>query len=622
MIPKYLHVIGTAVVPVLGDHLWQSTLFAVAAGLLTLLLKTNRARVRYWLWLAASVKFLIPFSLLVGIGTRLALPGRPARTNAGLYFAMEEVSLPFTESARPASSGVLASTVYPNLVHLLPVLLVTMWLIGFVALLAAWYLRWQKMAAAMRQAVPLHHGREVEALCRIEHILGIPRRIKIRLSSVSMEPGVFGIARPVLVWPEGISEHLEDAHVEAIVAHEVWHVRRRDNLAAAIHMVMEAVFWFHPLVWWLGQRLVDERERACDEDGRALGSEGKVYGESILKTCEFCVRSPFACVSGITGADLKKRIAPIMTQRVVRKLDFRKKLLLGVAGLVAVALPLVFGLLSATPGRAESQASNTASAPAYEVASIKPDKSGEPFFKIMASPNGLTATTTLQMLIRLAYGVENNQISGAPSWVDSVKYQIDAKMDNATADEVRKLSEDQREPARQRMLRALLEDRFKLALHRETKELPVYSLVVAKNGPKLQEAKPGEPDGDGIKGPDGRPAVGGHFVHLERGQLNGHSLGMADIVRLFSQQLDRTVVDKTGLTGNYDFTLHWTPDESQDPTFKEPAGGQGAGDSAPPESSGPSIFTAIQEQLGLKLESQKGPVEILVIDHVEKPSEN
>ena len=108
-----------------------------------------------------------------------------------------------------------------------------------------------------------------------------------------------------------------------------------------------------------------------------------------------------------------------------------------------------------------------------------------------------------------------------------------------------------------------------------------------------------------------------------RGELNGQGLPVGSLVRLLTQQLGRTVLDKTGLTGKYDFTLQWTPDESQAPMFKGTAGSQpGTSSTTPPESSGPSIFTAIQEQLGLKLESQKGPVEILVIDHVEKPSEN
>ena len=128
-----------------------------------------------------------------------------------------------------------------------------------------------------------------------------------------------------LLWPAGISQHLQDAHLEAILTHEVQHVRRRDNLAAAMHMVVEAIFWFHPLVWWLGARLVEERERACDEEVLRLGVQPEIYAEGILKTCEFCVASPLACVSGVTGADLKQRMVRIMTQRPEDKLGFGKK---------------------------------------------------------------------------------------------------------------------------------------------------------------------------------------------------------------------------------------------------------------------------------------------------------
>jgi bla regulator protein blaR1 len=188
----------------------------------------------------------------------------------------------------------------------------------------------------------------------VERAGRIQRRIRVLSSSACLEPGIFGIVHPVLLWPEGISEHLEDAHVEAIVAHEVRHVRRRDNLAAAIHMLVEAAFWFHPLVWWLGSRMVDERERACDEEVLEWGSEQQVYAESILDACEFCAGFPSACTSGLTGADLNKRISHIMTRRAARKLDFSKKLLLGAAGFATVAIPLIFGLLNATPGRADS----------------------------------------------------------------------------------------------------------------------------------------------------------------------------------------------------------------------------------------------------------------------------
>ena len=214
-----------------------------------------------------------------------------------------------------------------------------------------------------------------------------------------------------------------------------------------------------------------------------------------------------------------------------------------------------------------------------------------------------TATgVTLQGLIREAYEVEDNQISGAPAWLDSERYDIEAKADKSVADELQKLSFDQRLVEYRRMLQALLGDRFQLTLHRETKELPVYALVIAKKGPKLQETHPGDNDPTGMT--------------FGWGLLKGEGVPIALLVRHLSrQQLDRPVVDKTGLTGKYDFTLKWIPDDRRTPTV----GQQGTDDTPPP---GPSIFTAIQEQLGLRLEPQKGPVEVLVIDHVERPSEN
>jgi TonB family protein len=180
----------------------------------------------------------------------------------------------------------------------------------------------------------------------------------LRSSQTSLEPGIFGIIRPLLLWPAGISECLQDAHLEAILAHEAQHVRRRDNLAAALHMVVEAIFWFHPLAWWLGARLVEERERACDEAVLLLGNPPEVYAESILKTCEFCVASPLACVSGVTGADLKQRIVRIVTQGSVDKLGFLKKLLLVAIGTGAVTAPIVAGLIKAPVATAQSIRAN------------------------------------------------------------------------------------------------------------------------------------------------------------------------------------------------------------------------------------------------------------------------
>jgi bla regulator protein BlaR1 len=622
MIAQSLSAIPAAIAPAVANHLWQSTLCAVIAGLLALTSRTNQAKIRYRIWLTASIKFLIPFSLLVSLGDHFARPRIPAPTQPALYFVMQEVSQPFAHPSVPAALRTAPPATLSNFFHLLPVFLLAVWLCGIMTVMSLWWIRLWRLSAIARTATPLRQGREVKALRRLENIGGMRKQIEVLLSAASLEPGIFGIARPVLLWPEGISDHLEDPHLEAILAHEVLHVRRRDNLAAAVHMVVEAVFWFHPLVWWLGKRLLEERERACDEEVLRFGNTPRIYAESILRACEFCVRSPLACVSGVTGADLKKRIVHIMERRVTHGLNLPKKLLLGIVGVLTLTVPLLFGLLNGTQTKAESEPSNAgANVPAFEVASIKPNQSGERNVRMMNPPDGRFVATnvTLKMLIQIAYGVQEYQISGAPGWLNSERYDIEAKSDSSVDDELHKLSPDQIRLLKGRMLQGLLADRFKLTLRQETKELPVFALVVAKSGPKLKQSTPGDTYANGIKGPDGVAHPG--MMLMRPGQITGQALPITSLARMLSQQLNRTIVDKTGLTGQYDITLQWTPDEEQIP--KGMGNGSPINGGAPPEdSSGPSIFTAIQEQLGLKLESQKGPVEILVIDHVEEPSAN
>ncbi len=249
--------------PRLGDHLWQSTLFAGAVGLLAFTLRRYQARTRYWLWLTASAKFLIPFSLLVSVGSLL---GWSSHTKAGMYAALDEVSQPFTEmTVRETSTSVAALPMASHhWVSLLPGSLAVVWLCGFIGVMVLWWVQWRLISVAMREAEPLREGREIEALRRMERAAGLSKPVEVLSSRSSMEPGVFGVLRPVLLWPAGISEYLEDAHLEGVLAHEVCHVRRRDNLTSVMQMLVEAVFWFHPLVWWLESRLVEERERACD----------------------------------------------------------------------------------------------------------------------------------------------------------------------------------------------------------------------------------------------------------------------------------------------------------------------------------------------------------------------
>lgn len=284
------------------------------------------------------------------------------------------------------------------------------------------------------------------------------------------------------------------------------------------------------------------------------------------------------------------------------------------------------GLLRPIPSRAQSQPESTPdNSFVYDVASIKPNKSSgmRQMIRMMYRPDGLSATNvTLQMLITQAYGVNDFQLSGAPEWMKSDHYDVEAKMEKSLADQLKGLTPEQGRPKRQHMMQALLADRCKLTLHRETRELPVYALVVGKNGAKVHEAKPGDAYANGFQGFEGHPLGAGLWVMNRGGPTTITSQGVAisQVVELLSQQLGRTVLDRTGLTGKYDFTLEWKPEEDT-PVFNGPNGGAPP-NAATPGSSGPSLFTAIQEQLGLKLDSQKGPVEILVIDRIEKPSEN
>ncbi|MGP0019114.1 MAG: TIGR03435 family protein [Candidatus Sulfotelmatobacter sp.] len=637
MTPAHLSAMWNASAPSLGNHLWQSTLFAAAAGGLTLIMRKQHARVRYGLWLAASAKFLVPFSLLVNVGNLLARSRASEGPKTGLYFAVEQISQPFTQPfmqpmMAPAVSQSAPSAVFASLLHLPPLILAAVWLSGFVVVLLVWCARWRRVSAAVRAAAPLREGREVEALRRIEGPAGIRTPIAIKRSRASLEPGIFGIARPVLVWPEGISKHLDDAHLDAILAHELWHVRRRDNLAAALHMVVEALFWFHPLVWWLGARLVDERERACDEAVVAMGSQRQLYAESILKVCEFCLGSPLTCVSGVTGSDLKKRMVNIMTERIARKLDFGRKLLLSTAGLLALTLPIVFGVVNAPSVRAQEQAENTgASAPLYKSASIQPHKSGnganDPV-GIMFGPDGVTARgATLQTVLGLAYGVQADLISGAPDWVSAEKYDIDLKLPDSPKSDTSKMTfacTHDCPPGGaigvqqlQSTLQAVLAERFKLTVHREIRNLPIYELVVAEGGPKLKETATSYINPNGINGPEG-PLPPKGMMKMGPGELTDHGTTLAPLVEQLSWQLGHTVVDKTGLKGNYDFSVRWTPGESEAGMMKL-MGSAPVTEGASSVSSGPTLFTAIEDQLGLKLVPQTAPMQVLVIDHVEKP---
>jgi uncharacterized protein (TIGR03435 family) len=665
----------------------------------------------------ASAKFLVPISLLIGVGERLQL--RPAAQVAPPAFSMvmegltEPVPVHATiETARPGPSHAAPAAGEhwgaQRRADLFPLLLVGVWGCGSLFLLVRWGNRWRQLRATVLEASPM--GLTTAGI----PVLSTPMR---------MEPGIFGIVRPVLLLPRGITDQLTASQLDAILTHELCHVRRRDNLTALLHMVVEALFWFNPAVWLIGAGLIEERERACDEAVLDSSREALVYAEGILNVCKFYVEAPMSCVSGVTGSDLKKRIVRIMAEQAARKLDMGRKLLLCFAAMLTVALPVSLGLVHAAAGQAPAAASShdivgtwqgtlhiaktdqhpqidlrlvvkisktdagalnavwysidqsgqsipvatvtfqdgvlkftitvvdrsyegkmsadgksiagtwmegtmpismlleratpetewtippppvklppmAASAdPSFEVATIKPSKPDQPGKGFGVNGNHfMTRNTSLTDLITFAYGVQQKQVVDQPSWMDTDKWDIEAQPDVEGAPNKNQLMT---------MVKKLLADRFQLKFHKDTKELSAYVLTVAKSGNKMSA---GSTDPNQLPGlffqRVGSPTV--------LGVQNATMVDFAELMQ--SAVLDRPVVDQTALPGKWNFQLKWTADESQ-------FGGLGVKIPPPTDAADapPLLFTAIQEQLGLKLDAGKTQVPVLVIDKAEKPSAN
>jgi uncharacterized protein (TIGR03435 family) len=222
-----------------------------------------------------------------------------------------------------------------------------------------------------------------------------------------------------------------------------------------------------------------------------------------------------------------------------------------------------------------------AESPRFEVASVKAADPDGRWQTSVAHGRFTAANCTLLRLIRVAYDLQDHQISGGPNWLDSAKFNIDTTVDSATVVPPGIAAY----PVLRPMLKSLLAERFNITVHTETREETVYNLILDKGGSRLREvSEPGS-------------------MHKAKGELIGTGAPMTFLVAQLSEQLGRPVIDKTGLTAHYDFSLKWSPDPAA-------------------ETSGPSLFTALQSDLGLKLQSTKAPVEILVIDHAEKPDAN
>jgi bla regulator protein blaR1 len=671
----------------LANHLWQSTIVAGVASLLAFALRKNAARFRYWLWFSAAVKFLIPFSILVNIGDRLEWRTPPMVTQGPLS-AVVEIGMPF-EAIPTAYAAPSASAPGPA-VSPLSVVLLSVWVLGFAVSIWIWFHSWWRVRAALSASTPMQ--------------LDLPirnSRVRTMSSPALLEPAVFGIFKPVLVLPDGIADRLTADQLKAVLVHELCHVRRRDNLSTAIYMVAETLFWFYPPVRWIGTRMVDERERACDEEVLRMGNEPLIYAEGIVGVCKGYLESPLRCAAGVTGSDLKRRIRAILDGGIVVNLSIAKKAALAAAGIAVLAMPIVVGsmkaaapaqiapaprptvqtaeLLSPQPAIQETkpQADKPATpAPAtptaaaqFEEASIRPcDPNNLP-----PAPEGMRGggansfqmtpgrthalCMTLATLIRTAYGygpaaleflnpggrvlggrglafdsvyglgVEDGvRVRGGPDWVRKDRFTIEAVAQGPSDPETMRGS----------MLRALLERRFQLKMHLETEEIPAFALTVDRRGLKIkpvvddacERLPPPVPGVPNIRRPQSFADVrrGAKPTCGLSGQRNGPNtvlvgggIKLESLSRLLGANLGAVqVLDKTGITDKFNFVLEFAIDENA-------PGDPNVAPYNPEPSDIPraaTIFTALEEQLGLRLEPAKTPREFIVIDRAERLSPN
>jgi uncharacterized protein (TIGR03435 family) len=506
-----------------------------------------------------------------------------------------------TANTLPDSVRATVSGVQPE-----PLLLwvVLVWFAGamvlWVRLAGGWVVAARMRSMLVRRAPPEWQ----QSLQELGTRIGLSRPVRLLVSALVQVPTVVGWLRPVVLVPVGALGGLPAEHMEALLLHELAHIRRHDYLMNILQSVAESLLFYHPAVWWLSGHIRTERELCCDDVAVSISGDALTYARALAQLESYRPAYLHAAIAA-NGGSLRNRIARLLGQppQVVR--TGLGPGVIAVAGLLTVA---VYGL------------AQSADPPRFAVATIKRDPSRETLS--MAVPMGVgyrpggrlvAGNAPVAMLIQRAYSVQGFQVLGGPSWISTDGYDIEAKPEVGTDQKRMWL-----------MLQTLLADRFKLAMHRETRDIPVYDLQTVKGGPKLpapdggvcSEVMTGHP---APGQPRLAPPCGPGLVKSGTGlTMEGISVSMPAFVKQLSLILGKEVIDKTGFTGRFSLHLEFAMDDAL-AGIPNPVGPSGQ----PADiNDRPSIRTALQERLGLKLQASTGPVDVFVIDHVERPTEN
>jgi uncharacterized protein (TIGR03435 family) len=577
------------------DFLWQGAIIAAIYGAARRWgARAMGANSRYFLACAALTAMAI-----APVVTWLLLRG-PTPESTAVTFAAP-LSAARTEAARSNSlslPGDAAGTVPGPFLFCVVVFWFTGASVFSLRLVFAWIAAERLRSRMVRPAA----AEWQRILDRLKTRIRVSRPVRLLVSVQVEAPSAVGWLRPIVLVPLGALAGLPAAQMEALLLHELSHIRRHDYLVNILQSAVEAVFFYHPAVWWISGHMRAERELCCDDIAVSVTGDAVLYARALA---EFdLARWVQPAVMAANGGSLADRIARLLGQPATSRRPSCGPGTAATAILLAIGAYAVFAQSSVRPQ--------------FEVASVKPSFSRS-VANVRPLPGRLTADASLQILIQYAYGVQPFQVVDSARWLQPGRYEIDAKADGNTSRNRMFL-----------MLQSLLEDRFQLKIHRETRDMPVYALVAAKGGLKLSPPKdngcvdsaadaPPEWAGGRMAAPGeiplAQPLCGSAGLTLAPtgARMQGGKIAMPELVRRLSLMLDRSVIDKTGFTGLFDLQLDFVADETT-PAMPPPPPGS--------DMPGPSISQALRQQLGLQLESTRGPVEVIVVDHAERPSGN